>query len=98
MGKRLKAWRSAMKAKKAQAKYEKEVNFMPEKKTILTSSTSQTIAVSGGSVIGVLAFLRNFFPDLIPWPVEHDATFATVGAGIVTPIISRLIAWRRGKV
>lgn len=98
MGKRIKAWRSAIKAKKAQAKYERDQDMTEKKKNILTSGTSQTIAVSGGTVIGVLAFLRNFFPDLIPWPVEHDATFATVGAGVITPIISRLIAWKRGKV
>lgn len=97
MGKRFKAWRSAMKAKKAQAKYERKQS-MKQKKTVLKSSTTRTIAVSGGGVVGVLAFLRNFFPDLIPWPVEHDATVATVGAGVITPLVSRFIAWRRGKV
>lgn len=83
---------SALKAKKAERKHEKMKRKNKPEKSIIKSQTTQNVAASGASVIGALAFLRNMWPDLMPWGAEHDATLAAVGAGVLVPLISRIIA------
>ena len=94
--------KSAYRAKRAERKHNKESRKMKRvpTKPVAQSKTTQNegagVAVSGTSAIGIITFLRSMFPDLLPWPPEHDVTIAALGAGIISPLVSRIIAKWRG--
>jgi len=76
------AFKSAVKAKRAERKYNKEIEKMKRipKKPIVASKTTQNmgagVAVSGGSAVGIITFVRAMFPDILPWGAEHDTAIA----------------------
>lgn len=61
-------------------------------KPVLKSKTTQNIAVGGGSVMAVFAFIRTMWPDTVPWTADNDAIVAAFLSTILVPLISRGIA------
>jgi hypothetical protein len=76
-------------------KAEKKVNRMPN---VLTSKTTQNVAVSGISVAALLAVLRKFFPDALPWDSTQDPAIDSVIMVVLVPLFSRLLAKFRGQL
>ena len=68
-------------------------------KKLFKSRTTQNVAAgtaaSTGVVAGVLALLRSFAPDILPWPAELDLKIDMLLVMILGPLCSRWFAkWR----
>lgn len=67
--------------------------------TVIKSNTTQNVAaggaVSGGVAYAVLAALRSVAPDLLPWPPDTDMAIAMALTAVLTPLVSRVIAFKR---
>jgi len=72
------------------------------KKNPLKSKTTQTVAGSVGVVGGlcwaVLRFVRDVYPDTLPWSPDMDAAIVAAVTTAVAPLVSRAVAWLRGKI
>ena len=68
---------------------------------IFRSKTSATIAgaaaTSTGGLLTVIALLRSCWPDL-PGDATSDAAAAVVLTSLLTPALSRFVAWVRGNL
>jgi len=53
--------------------------------------------VSGLSAIGLLQWIRAMWPELLPWPLAHDATIAALFMTLVGPLLSRLTAYIKDR-
>lgn len=66
---------------------------------VLSSETTQNVAAGGltaaGGTAAALAMARQIMPDLLPWTVEGDAAIVAFVATVVTPLLSRWLAFRR---
>jgi len=72
------------------------------KKNPLRSKTTQTVAGSVGVVGGlcwaVLRFVRDVYPEILPWTPDMDAAIVAAVTAAIAPLISRAVAWWRGKL
>ena len=63
------------------------------------STTTQNVALgvtgTGGFFTAIMAWARNTWPDKIPWTPGMDAAIVAGATSIITPIISRAIAFLR---
>ena len=66
-------------------------------KPIIKSRTTRNVllgtGVGGFSIIGLIAFLRTQWPDLLPWTADGDAFIVTTLNTIVAAILSRFASW-----
>jgi len=85
-------WRAKRRYKKYQKGLRKKM-----KKNPLKSRTTQDVAVGaaagGGTVVALIALLRQVWPDFDLWPADQDPVVAAALATIVIPLVSR--AWAR---
>ena len=78
---------------------------MPNIETMSNAATSKTTWTVAGSVAGVagatlliMQFVRGSWPSIVPWPPDQDAKAVAIIATVIAPLVSRFVAWRRGKV
>lgn len=60
-----------------------------------TSRTTQNVAVSAGTVAGLVAFVRSMWPGVIPWDEANDAEAIGGLMVVFVPLLSRLLAFVR---
>ena len=75
----------------------------PVSKPFYQSTTTQNVAVGAvtgqGVALGLIALIRRFAPQILPWDAADDQTVAQAIGIVLTPLLSRLLAvLRRGTM
>jgi hypothetical protein len=71
-------------------------------KPILQSNTTKSVATAAAGttagVVGLLAWLRATFGDVLPWPPAADWAIATGTNTVIVPLVSRVLKkWKASK-
>ena len=66
---------------------------------MLTSKTTQNVAIgaggTAGTVLALLAIARQVAPQVVVWPEETDAQIVAVATTVIAPLVSRSVAFFR---